>query len=348
MKIVVFCPNLVGDAVMATPTLRALRAGFPNAEITGVAKPVVGDTLEGVPWVDRWIWFRPRSDDPSQRMFGVINRIRQESFDLTLLLPNSIRSGLMAWLGGVPRRIGFARGGRGILLTDPIPPFRDQRGRIRPTPIVQEYLKLAKRLGCPTDSTQPELFTSNADETKTDEVWRSLGISPGDQVVSLNTGGAFGPSKNWPEESFATLARRLVSELKVRVLVLCGPSERNQARKIAALADHPDVLSLDQAPVGIGLSKASIRRSILLVTTDSGPRHFANAFRVPVITLFGPTWIAWTRTDHPRAIHLQQPVPCGPCQRSTCPEGHNRCMTELDPATVFEACQRLISGKLVA
>jgi heptosyltransferase-2 len=90
------------------------------------------------------------------------------------------------------------------------------------------------------------------------------------------------------------------------------------------------------------LTKACIRRSALLVTTDSGPRHFAAAFDVPVITLFGPTHIAWTRTYHPKAIHLLHPVPCGPCQRPTCPLGHHRCMRELDPDAVFAAARRLL------
>ena len=85
-----------------------------------------------------------------------------------------------------------------------------------------------------------------------------------------------------------------------------------------------------------------MERSALLVTTDSGPRHFAAAFGVPVVSLFGPTHIAWTRTHHPSAIHLQQPVPCGPCQRPVCPEGHHRCMTELTPSAVFAAASRLL------
>ncbi|HET6575200.1 MAG TPA: glycosyltransferase family 9 protein, partial [Fimbriiglobus sp.] len=92
----------------------------------------------------------------------------------------------------------------------------------------------------------------------------------------------------------------------------------------------------------LGLTKAAVRRLALLVTTDSGPRHFAAAFGVPVVTLFGPTHVAWTETYFPKAVHLQLPVPCGPCQQRTCPLGHHRCMTDLLPTTVFAAADRLL------
>jgi heptosyltransferase-2 len=121
---------------------------------------------------------------------------------------------------------------------------------------------------------------------------------------------------------------------------LCGPAEREAAREIVRLADHPRVASVAEQPLGLGLSKACVRRAALLITTDSGPRHFAAAFQTPVITLFGPTHIAWTRTYHPHALHLFHPVSCGPCQRPVCPEGHHRCMRELTPEQVFQAAHR--------
>src|SRR5262249_54237199 len=125
------------------------------------------------------------------------------------------------------------------------------------------------------------------------------------------------------------------------VLVLCGPREMTLAQRIVNLADRPGVVSLAGTPLSIGLTKACIRRSDLLVTTDSGPRHFAAAFDRPVITLFGPTHIAWTETYVSRAIHLQKQVDCGPCQRRTCPLDH-RCMRELGPAEVFAAVEKLL------
>ena len=187
-----------------------------------------------------------------------------------------------------------------------------------------------------------ELFTTPSDEAAADAAWDRLGLATDRPVVCLNTGGAFGPAKSWPNRYFAELARRLVEEAGASVLVVCGPGERDSAREIVAKADHRRVVSLADEPMSIGLTKACVRRSALMVTTDSGPRHFAAAFGVPVVSLFGPTHIAWTRTYHPHAIHLQQPVDCGPCQKGVCPMGHHRCMIELSPQSVFAAAMRLL------
>jgi heptosyltransferase-2 len=342
MKIAVFCPNLIGDAVMATPALRAFRRGFPHATIAGVIKSRVTPTLEGTPWFDEWIRFDPRSRVLAERTFPLVRRLRRERFDLAVLLPNTFRSALIAWLAGIPRRVGYPRHGRGFLLTDAIPAPSLPSGRRIPMPIVESYLQLARRLGCRVDSVRTELATTSDDEAAADQAWTALGLPVDARVVCLNTGGAFGPAKNWPAEHFAELARRLAAEAGVAVLVLCGPAERGSARHIVRLAAHPRVVGLAEEPLGIGLTKACVRRSALLITTDSGPRHFAAAFDVPVITLFGPTHIAWTRTYHPRAWHLSVPVPCGPCQRPVCPEGHHRCMRELSPETVFQTALRVL------
>src|SRR5262249_33085351 len=153
---------------------------------------------------------------------------------------------------------------------------------------------------------------------------------------------AFGSAKHWDTEYFAVLARDLVDRRGSGVLVLCGPAERELARRIVALARRPGVCSLADRPLSLGLTKACVRWADLLITTDSGPRHFAAAFGRPVVTLFGPTHIAWTETYYPRALHLQKRVPCGPCQLRVCPLDH-RCMTELTPAEVFAAAAGLLA-----
>jgi heptosyltransferase II len=342
MTIVVFCPNLVGDTVMATPAFRALRRGFAGATMLGVIKPHVAPTLDGAPWFDGIVPFDPRSRDPSHRARAVVRRLRAERPDLAVLLPNSFRSALVAWLSGASRRAGYGRGGRGLLLTDRLAPPRDARGRRLPVPIVDYYLEIVRLLGCPVDSVRTELFTTAADEAAADLAWSRLGLRRDETVVCLNTGGAFGPAKAWPVEHFAALARKLADERGVGVLVVCGPDERDAARAIVARADRPRVVSLADETPSLGLTKACVRRSALLITTDSGPRHFAAAFDVPVLSIFGPTHIAWTRTYHPKALHVYHPVPCGPCQRPSCPLGHHRCMRDLSPEAVYAAARRLL------
>jgi heptosyltransferase-2 len=189
------------------------------------------------------------------------------------------------------------------------------------------------------------LFTTPADEAAADAVYRKFGLGRHDDVICLNPGAAFGAAKFWPIEHFARLAQDLVAMRNADVLVLCGPSERDQARAIAQRAKRVRVVSLAEEQLSLGLTKALIRRCTLLVTTDSGPRHFAAAFDRPVVSLYGPTFIDWTRTYFSKEINLQKQVPCGPCQLRVCPIDH-ACMRLLTPADVLAGVQRLLGESL--
>jgi heptosyltransferase-2 len=352
VNIAVFLPGWIGDAVMATAAFRALRQHFRTARLVAVHKPYVGGVLDGSSWFDERI--ASQGGRWGQSVPAVAWRLRRLGIDLALLLPNSFGSALTAWLGGCRRRIGMARYGRSLLLTDALQPVRDGRGRLVPSPVLHDYNRLARQTGCPDPGHRLELHTTPADEEAADAVWKQCGFQDRAEVVCLNPGAAFGAAKHWPAGSFAALGRDLALRRDAGVLVLCGPAEREQARDIAALAGHPHVRSLSECvrpalPQGpglsLGLTKALVRRSDLLVTTDSGPRHFAAAFDRPVVTLFGPTHIAWTETYHPRAVHLQKPVECGPCQKRLCPLEkplHHRCMTLLSPDEVRTAAEALL------
>ena len=350
MNIAIYLPGWIGDAVMATPCLRAVRKTFPEAKITAIAKPYVLGALEGGNWFDE-LW-PVSSKGLDQGLMAMVARLRQKKFDYALLLPNSFRSAFTVFLGGCRRRIGYARSGRSLLLTDKVKPVYDDKGGFKPSPVVDAYNTLAMQMGCPDPGHGLHLFTTEKDEQAADQVWNSLGWDRTEEVVCLNTGGAFGLAKLWPSSSFSILAKKMVSARNCKVLILCGPSEKDLALRIARDASDPRIQALaahtqpcqPQGPsLSLGLSKAIVRRSNLLVTTDSGPRHFAHAFNRPVVTLFGPTHIAWTETYHPKAIHLQEKVSCGPCQKRVCPLDH-RCMTQLSPERVYQASVTLLDS----
>jgi len=340
MKIALFLPNWIGDVVMATPAIRAIRQHFPIARIVGVCRPYVAAVVEGAPWFDHLI-LHDKKGSREHRGFAVVSQLRREGIDAAVLFPNSFRSALFAWLGGCRRRIGFDRYGRSFFLSDALQPVRDERGMLKPSPIIDDYNRLARTLGTSDPGHRMELFATPAGDAATDQVWAEMGMHSAGEVIGLNPGAAFGAAKHWPAESFAELARQFVDRRGSRVLVLCGPKERELAHEIVALSRRPGIYSLADFPISIGLSKACVRRVDLLVTTDSGPRHFAAAFGRPVVTLFGPTFVEWTETYYPKAVHLQKKVPCGPCQLRVCPLDH-RCMRELSPAEVFDACSQLL------
>lgn len=346
MKIALFCPNWVGDLVMATPAIRAIRERFIDAEIVAVLRPSVADVLQGLPWVDRQIIHDPRGSFLQHKGWAFAKKLRSEHFDTAVLFPNSLRSAWWAWISGAPQRIGFERNARGWMLTEPIP----SPSRKTPHSALEDYLQIVSRLDCDISQRTPELATTPHDELRLDRFWWKQPVvaqryGGGQRYIALNSGGAFGAAKHWPVEQFAELARRIAWKMERRVLVLCGPSERELARKIVQQADHPAVVSLAEEELSIGLSKAAVRRAELLVTTDSGPRHFAHAFDVPVVTLFGPTHIGWSETHHPHSTHLQLKLDCGPCQQRTCPLGHHRCMKDLTVDQVFRAVQNQMGAR---
>lgn len=341
--VALFLPNWVGDVVMATPSIRAVRDHWPAATLVAVCKPYVADTLGGNPWFDQTVLF-DRTGPRHRRFWAVAAKLRVLRTDTAILFPNSLRAALLARLGGCRTLAGFARYGRDALLTHRLYPTRDRHGRPAVIPALDDYNRIVARLGTPDPGHRMELHTTPADEASADAVWSRLGLQRYRTVIGLNGGGAFGAAKHWPH--FAELARRLASR-GAGVLVLGGPAEREVAAGIVRDAAHPAVHGLGETPLSLGLTKACIRRIGLLVTTDSGPRHFAAAFGVPVVTLYGPTHIGWTETRFEQSIHLQHRLPCGPCQQRTCPLGHHRCMTELHPADVAAAAEHLLRATLM-
>jgi heptosyltransferase-2 len=343
-NVAVFLPNWIGDVVMATPLLRALRRHYgSDARLIGLGRPYVAGVLAGTPWLDEMWAYDRRSPDRRLRGWSVARRLRRERVATAVLLQNTWHSAAVAWLARIATRAGYVRYRRGPLLTLKLHPPRDG-GTFRPVSAVDYYLQIAYRLGAAEEPWTLELSTTPEDERAADEAWSALGLRDADRVVVFNSSGAFGAAKLWPDEYFAQLADRVAAD-GYDVLMICGPAERERAARIAELAHHPRVFSLANRPLSIGLSKACVRRSRLLVTTDSGPRHFAAAFGRPVVALFGPTDIRWTDTRFAREIRLQLALECQPCQQRTCPLGHHRCMRDLTVEVVYAEVQNALNER---
>ena len=179
-----------------------------------------------------------------------------------------------------------------------------------------------------------------------DAAVEAAGARTGRPVVVVNPAAAYGPAKCWPPERFAEVADRIVRLCNAAVFVACGPDEIDVARRVADRMTESAVV-LDNPVMRLGPLKALVRRADLLITNDTGPRHFANAFGTPVVVIFGPTDPEWTRTDAPNERSLVVPVDCGPCMKRVCPLDH-RCMTRIDADRVFEAARSLLAGRIDA
>lgn len=338
MRLGVFLPNWIGDAVMATPALDSLRelAG-PAGRMVGVMRPYVADVVDGLGYFDRNVFYKPKAKQPELQGRAVVAALREERLDAVVLLTNSLRTAWLAWRSGARERIGYERDHRSWLLTTKL--REPVKGRKRaPLPAIDSYLNLAYATGGEWRPPTLRLATTPADEAAADAAWERLELPEGERVVVFNTGGAYGDAKGWPAEHFAELAQRIVTTSDASVVVNCGPGERETAGRIAELAGSPRVRSLGEMDdLPIGLSKAVIRRSRLLVTTDSGPRFFGIAFGKPVVSLFGPTDPAVTRTHYAGETPLSLALDCQFCWERSCPLKHHRCMKDLSVERVYRA-----------
>jgi heptosyltransferase-2 len=331
-KISVVLPNHLGDVVMATPALRALRAGFPGARITGLVRTPLDEVLGGLHSLDRLVGhavYARRGGLSRTRARLELGRA-QRGTDLVVVLPNSFSSALLAWSTGAPRRIGYARSGRGWLLSDALPAPREN-GRFKPLAMERYYLDLVLALGCPDRGTDLELATQARSERACDALFARHGIRADGPLVCLAPGAGFGPSKLWPLEYVAEVAGKLAAE-GAQVALVHGPGEAALADAI--LARTPGIAPLGGEAMTLSLLKSVLARASLLICNDAGARHIAAAFGVPTLVLMGPTSIAYTNLNLRKTRLLREPVECSPCQRKVCPIDH-RCMTRLLPERVL-------------
>jgi heptosyltransferase-2 len=342
MRIGVILPNWVGDLVMATPLLRALRQQHPTAEIVGVCRKFLTPLLAGTPFIDRYHPWEHSGRGWFGRTAQLVRTLRSEQLDATFVLRNSPYAAGVAYFGGARETIGYSRRGSGLFLTKRLQPPREN-GKLTPISGVDYYLQLAAAWGCDIESKQLELATLPADEQAADEQWQRLHLPAGRDVILLNTGGAFGSTKHWPQAESVQLSRRIAEELGHTVVVLCGPNERKEATAIATQAAHPLVKSVAAEDVSFGVTKALVRRARMLVTTDSGPRHIAAALGTPTITLFGPIDPRWSRNVQPDSIELQLSLDCAPCGKKVCPLVHHRCMRDLTSSMVLSAVKKMLT-----
>lgn len=340
-RVLVRLPNPLGDTVMATPLLAALRAHWPEARITAAGGAGSLALLAGLPSVDERLALPDRRARGSGALLAAAHLMRERRFDLALLCTNSFSSALAVRLAGVPRRVGYAGGGRSLLLTTALPSAPERGQHRRPQPMTEFYLGLADAVGVPRAGHRTQLVVAPEDEARAEAWLARHGLTGAAPLVGIHGGASFGPSKLWYPERWAAVADALAERHGARTILFCGPGEERDVRAIAAAAKHP-LASAAEDPVDLGLLKALVKRLSLLVCTDAGPRHVAPPFEVPVVTLLGPTDPRHSNTNLAQTIVLRTGVECSPCQLKVCPIDH-RCMTRLSVEMVLAACERQLA-----
>ena len=325
---------------MATPVFKCLRQNYPDARIIGLIRGYAKGVVEDAPWFDQLI----EMNDKTWRGFvRLVFQIRRLKGQIAVVLPHTFRSALLARLGGARRIYGYRRNGRSTLITDGPRPLRDG-GRIRPVPMVDYYLEICRRLQLTIDrDTKPRLFIARSLQKKGNQLLERYGIGPDDMVIGLNPGAQYGASKCWPPEHFARLAELLEQRWNCRLLLFIGPGEESIGDEIVQLS-RTAIINTGPDQVDLALLKPLIQRCRLLVTNDTGPRHYAVAFDIPVVVIMGPTDPRYTHANLEKTRVLRQELDCSPCHLKECPLEHS-CMRDITPQDVLQAAEQLVQEK---
>ncbi|GAB5402028.1 MAG: glycosyltransferase family 9 protein [Aureliella sp.] len=295
---------------MATPALKALRGGFPEAQIFIVARPVIADLLRGLEkpeygrLFDKVITFQKSSF--SDRL-ALAKDLRQAGLDAFVLLTNSLWSAAIARMGRTGACVGYNRDGRGWLLTErvAVPDAPSDSDRI---PQIDYYLKLLDAIGCPPIDRRTVLAVAERDATFANSLWHDVGWDVDAPALVINNNAATQPDRMWPADRVLELAKFVAESMDWKVLLHCGPGEREMANAIASRAGDSRIASMGQREMlPIGLSKAVLRKSTMVVSSDSGPRHIAIACDRPVVSLFSATDPAWTKSYNLPEFTIQSP-----------------------------------------
>ncbi len=342
MRLLVRAANWVGDAVMSIPALRAIRERYPRDEIAVLARPWVAEIYQREDFVDRVILY-----ENSGRHAGAAGRLRlaaelrAQRFDCAILFQNAFDAALLAWLAGIPKRIGYSRDGRGFLLTDPIaPPIA---GAI-PRHERYYYLELLRRAGLIKDLPECREIRLCGDAAAGRQLFSSLGFGP-ERILGVSPGAAFGSAKRWLPERFAAVAARLSAEWGAGVALFGTASEFELCQKVAEQIG-PEARNLagrTSLTEFIDLAAACMA----FVTNDSGAMHIAAAVGVPTIAVFGATDPEATGPASSLARVVRTPVDCSPCLLRECPIDH-RCMTRVEAAAVEREASILVEAILKA
>lgn len=334
--IVVRCPNWVGDLIMATPVFECLRNNFPHSRLIALTRQYNLRIIEDLPWLDSVIVCDDKTLSGLWRTAGAVRDVKP---DWAVLLPNSLRSWLVVRLAGVRNVYGYRRGERKFFVKGP-EPGRDAQGYI-PCPMIDYYLEICNWLGLKVpESPKPHLNISPHLQSEGNTLLQRYGIQPDDLVIGLNPGAKFGSSKCWPPEYFAKLADLLEKELNCKLLLLVGPGEDRIARDIIS-GSKASIINTAPDKIDLGLLKPVISRCQLLITNDTGPRHYATAMDIPVVVLMGPTDQRYTQSNLDKTVVLRHDLPCAPCHKKVCPTDHE-CMREIKPEDVLQATCKLL------
>ncbi|HVZ81614.1 MAG TPA: glycosyltransferase family 9 protein [bacterium] len=341
-KILVIRLKGIGDVILSTPLLRALKKAYPKAQVHFLTRAASAPLLQHDPLVEK-VWVHPEKKAPLGDLLQFLSDLRAEKFDWTLDLAAEPRSAWLTLLSGAPLRAGFDIRLRRWAFNHRIPPRRYER-RYQ----VEVLLDLLRGLGIEGDGIDTRIALGPGDLEWARGQWAGGELGAQRKKIGLNPTGTW-PSKRWPADHWRRLALKIYERWNVKPVLVGGPGDGALLDEVAwGIGDQ--VLRVPST--GLLQAAAFLSQMDLLIGNDGTPQHLAQAFGVPSLTLCGPHWgLSWVKPQDPRHLYLQHFLDCGPCDLNVCPHprhaqagGHyqQECMVRIGPDKVFAAAQGLL------
>lgn len=333
MKVLLIRLSSLGDVVLATAAVEALREDQPEAELHVLTKPIFRAVFQGNPGVAAAVAW-----GPAQGLSSLARQLRSESYDWVVDLHGNLRTRLLRFLVPMPRWTRYAKGSlrRRVAVAWRNPAMLGEAH------VVDRYVEALAPLGVRSIRRLPRLYPGDAERTCARSLLSEAGRRAEELVVALAPSARW-PTKAWPRERWRELLRELAALAPGVFPVLVGGAEDRAlcaailgAERGAALAGKTSVLE----------TAAILEEARVLVTNDSAPLHLANAVGTPVVALFGPTVRGFGFYPlGPRDVVLEQALSCRPCSLhggERCREGNPRCLTEITAGEVRDAVGRAL------
>jgi len=345
-KILLFHTAFIGDIILTLPLAQVLHALDPRAKISFVAIPAASQVLRNHPAIDEIISYDKKGNERGIRgILQLAYRLRRKRFDLAIIPHRSLRSALIPWLAGIPRRIGFTSSAAAFLFTDRVPYLQDHHEMGRD-------LDLLAPLGITPPSPElPRLYPNEEDRKFVQamlechratsarfDISRMIAVAP----------GSVWNTKRWPMESYRQLCRLLVED-GLSVILIGGRQDVELCNQLSKGVEKDGLLNA-AGELSLLQSAEMIRRCGAAVSNDSAPMHLAVGVGTPVVAIFGATVPAFgfAPTGARDRVMGVEGLPCRPCGihgGDVCPVGTFACMHGISPEEVQRAVRSVLDAE---
>lgn len=344
----ILCVRLdtLGDVLMTTPAIRALKESCACRQITLLTSPAGAEVARLVPEIDAVLvyeapWLKatpPRPDSRSE--YAMAEELRHIGFDaaviFTVYSQNPLPSAFLGYMADIPLRLAHCRENPYQLLTHWVPdhePHKLLRHEVR------RQLDLVATVGSQTGDERLSLRIPAGARGRVLRLLRDLGLDLKSPWVVVHP-GVTAPSRRYPPESYAEVSRRLVTQLGCQVVFTGTRPETGLVAGIQAGMGVPSLSLVGR--LNLGELAALIEAAPLLLANNTGPVHIAAAVGTPVVDIYALTNPQHTPWGVPNRV-LFHDVPCKYCYQSVCPEGHHACLRQITPETVVRAAYELLA-----